>query len=74
MPIPKSATKKSPSGYRPISLLSIPSKLLEKHFHLLVNDHLAEHHPLSDSQWGFQKGKSTLTTLLSVTHDWLTHL
>ena len=23
---------------------------------------------------GFQKGKSTLTALLSVTHDWLTHL
>ena len=73
-PIPKSTTKHSPSGYRPISLLSILSKLLEKHFHLLITDHLAEHHPLSEAQWGFQKGKSTLTALLSVTHDWLTHL
>ncbi len=36
VPIPKSTAKKSPSGYRPISLVSIPGKLLEKHFHLLV--------------------------------------
>ena len=35
VPIPKSTTKHSPSGYRPISLLSILSKLLEKHFHSL---------------------------------------
>ena len=33
-----------------------------------------EHHPLSSSQWGFQKGKSTILVLLSVTHDWLTQL
>ena len=74
VPIPKSTTKHSPSGYRPISLLSILSKLLEKHFHSLITDHLNEHHPLSDAQWGFQKGKSTLTALLSATHDWLTQL
>jgi len=36
--------------------------------------HLNEHHPLSNAQWGFQKGKSTLTALLSATHDWLTQL
>ena len=36
VPIPKSTTKHSPSGYRPISLLSILSKLLEKHFHSLT--------------------------------------
>ena len=74
VPIPKSTTKHSPSGYRPISLLSILSKLLEKHFHSLITDHLNQHHPLSDAQWGFQKGKSTLTALLSATHDWLTQL
>ena len=36
--------------------------------------HLNEHHPLSNAQWGFQKGKSTLTALFSATHDWLTQL
>ncbi len=74
VPIPKSTATYSPSGYRPISLVSILSKLLEKHFHFLIIDHLAEHHPLSDAQWGFQKGKPTLTALLSATHDWLIHL
>ena len=74
VPVPKSTTKHSPSGYRPISLLSVLSKLLEKHFHSLITDHLNEHHPLSDAQWGFQKGKSTLTALLSTTHDWLMQL
>jgi len=29
------------------------------------------HHPLSNSQWGFQKRKSTTTALLSTTHQWL---
>ena len=31
-----------------------------------MTDHPTEHHPISDAQWGFQKGKSTLTA-----HDWL---
>ena len=75
VPIPKS----SPAGhalssYRPISLLSVPSKVFEKHVHFLITEHLNEFHPLSAVQWGFQKGKSTLTALLSTTHDWLTEL
>ena len=75
VPIPKSSSAKcSPSGYRPISLLSVLSKLLEKHFFSLITEHLDEHHPLSPAQWGFQKGKSTITALLSATHDWLSQL
>lgn len=38
----------------PISIPSILSKLLEKHFHSVLNDHLAEYHPLSDIQWDFR--------------------
>ena len=75
VPIPKSSSAKcSPSGYRPISLLSVLSKLLEKHFFSLITEHLDEHHPLSPAQWGFQKGKSIITALLSATHDWLSQL
>jgi len=67
--IPKSTAKISPSGYRPISLLLIPSKTpLKLILILLITDHLTEHHPISDAQWGFQKKKSTLTA-----HDWLTN-
>ena len=75
VPVPKSSSRAcNPSDYRPISLLSVLSKLLEKHFCFLIGEHLDEHHPLSSSQWEFQKGKSTILTLLSVTHDWLTQL
>ena len=55
-------------------MLSVLSKLLEKHFCFLITECLDEHHPLSSLQWGFQKGKSTTLALLSVTHDWLTQL
>ena len=70
VPIPKSSNHKEASNYRPISLLTIVSKMLERHFHRLITAHLSEHKPLSNSQWGFQAGKSTVTSLLSVTHDW----
>ena len=70
VPIPKSTNKSNPSDYRPISLLSIVSKLLEKYVYSRVWDHLIEHAPLSDYQWGFQRGKSTVSSLLCVTHEW----
>ena len=70
VPIPKSASYSEATNYRPISLLSIVSKMLERHFHQYITNHLNECHPLSNKQWGFQSGKSTITALLSVTHDW----
>ena len=38
-PIPKSCNKSDPENYRPISLLSVLSKLLEKHVRNLLFDH-----------------------------------
>ena len=70
VPVPKSNNHREASNYRPISLLPIISKLLERHYHHLITDHLKEHRPLSNKQWGFQPGKSTVTSLLSVTNEW----
>ena len=70
VPIPKSANPSEATNYRPISLLSVVSKMLERHFHQHVTKNLNEYHPLSNKQWGFQSGKSTVTVLLSVAHDW----
>ena len=64
--IPKSTAKSCSYGYKPISLLLIPSKTPWYCFNLLITDNHTEHHPISGTQWGFQKGKSTLTV-----HDWL---
>ena len=74
MPIPKTQGAKTPTEFRPISLLPIISKVLERHFHLLISEHISVHSPLSTCQFGFQSGKSAISALLSVTQDWFKHL
>ena len=69
VPIPKGGNHQSPSNYRPISILPIISKLLQKHVHNLLFQHLSNNCPLSPNQWGFTEGKSTTTALLSFTHE-----
>ena len=68
-PIPKSHNKSDPGSYHPNSLLSVLSKLLEKHMRNLLIDHFAVFHPLSQ-QWGFTHGKSTTGALLATTDNW----
>ena len=74
VPIPKPTKSADPGNYRPISLICILCKLLEKHMCNLMHDHLSNSHLLSNSQWGFRPGRSTVTALLSVTHEWLSAL
>ena len=69
VPVPKSSKHNEVANYRPISLLPVVSKLLERHIHQVITTHLNETRPLSNKQWGFQPGKSTVTALLTVTHD-----
>ena len=38
VPLPKSMDKTNPTNYRPVSLLFVLSKLLEKHVHIYLND------------------------------------
>ena len=40
VPLPEPTDKTNPTNYRPISLLSVLSKLLEKHVHIYLNDYL----------------------------------
>lgn len=50
-------------SYRPVSLLPVPSKVLER---LIVNQLLQETNPnMSENQHGFVRGKSTITALES---------
>ena len=74
VPIPKQSPANSPDKYRPVSLLSILSKILERHVYNVIADHLDESHPLSDCQWGFRAGRSTVGALLSTTSRWLSLL
>ena len=66
VPIPKSSCSKNPANYRSISILSVLSKLLEKHVHNLL---LLHFNSVSQHQWGFTAGKSTTAALLSFTHN-----
>ena len=69
--IPKGKGGNLPSNFRPISLLCILSKLLEKHIHQIILKQLDHLHPLNSHQWGFRPQRSTVCALLSVTHNWL---
>ena len=65
-PIPKSSESSNPDNYRPISLLCIVSKLLERH----VRDCLEKKAVLSPNQWGFIKGRSTTGALVELIDSW----
>ena len=62
------------SNYRPISLLSITSKILERHIHSLVLKHLNENCPISAAQYGFLKGRSTTGALVTAIDEWHNYL
>ena len=56
VPIPKlSGNADNPSNYMPLSLLSVVSKIMERHIYSIVFEHLqlADQEFLSAAQWGF---------------------
>ena len=71
IPIHKGDHETDAAKYRPISLLSIPSKILES----VVNDTLLTHvfasnDLASNSQWAFRKGFSNKLLLTQLTELW----
>jgi exonuclease III len=71
VPIFKAGDPKNCDNYRPISLLSSLSKILEKIVHIKLVNHLELNNLLYEHQYGFLRGKSTEQTLLHVT-DYIT--
>ena len=69
-PVHKKKEKTDPSNYRPISLLSVVSKLLERVVAEQLTAHLEEHHLLSPRQYGFRKGRSAQDLLLLLAKTW----
>ena len=58
-----------PVNYRPISLTSVPCKILEHILHRHIMDHYDRQRVLTDSQHGFRPKRSCETQLLVTTHD-----
>ena len=70
-PLPKSGTKTNPSNYRPISLTSVPCKVMERIIKSKMMEHLITNNLIVPQQHGFVKQKSCLTNLIE-TLDFLT--
>ena len=66
-PVPKRDSRENVSNYRPISLLSIISKVMERCIHNRVYPILSA--LINKTQHGFLKKRSCVTQLLSVLHD-----
>ena len=62
------------TGIRQRKKTAQPRGRVRNCIHFLITEHLSSCHPISESQWGFQVGKSTVSALLATTHDWLQHL
>ena len=60
IPIPKKANSKSVNDLRPISLLPLPGKMLERLIHNKITKHIETNRLLTNAQNGFRKGHSTL--------------
>ena len=71
LPIFKGGDKTDPSNYRPISVLSVISKLIEKHVTKHLFGYLNKYNLLHKSQSGFRKHHSCNTALINLLDKWL---
>ncbi|CAH1975825.1 unnamed protein product [Acanthoscelides obtectus] len=69
-PIPKKGSKTDPYNYRPIALLSVISKVMERCINRELLDYLERHSLISDRQYGFRHQRSTGDLLAYVTQLW----
>ena len=67
-PVHKTGPKTDPSNFRPIPVLPVFSKILERAVHQMVYKYLQEHRLLSSHQSGFCPLHSTSTCLTYVTN------
>ena len=70
----KSGDRTNASNYRPISILPILSKILEKAVHSQLYQYLVTNNLLTRKQFGFRKGLSTVSALTSFADEVLLNM
>ena len=70
LPLYKEDIKSYPNNYRPVSILPVVSKIIEKLIFKQLYEYLTDNNLLTVSQHGFRPMHSTLTALLEVTNNW----
>ena len=71
-PILKKGDPTKKENYRPVSCLSVASKVLEKIVNDQVSSFMETHKLLPDNQHGFRPRRSTMTALSGLQHEWTT--
>ena len=69
VPLFKGGSREDVGNYRPVSLLPLPGKLLERIVHKGITKFWEERQFLTDNQGGFRKGFSTVSTIADLTDD-----
>ena len=67
IPVHKGGSTQDMNNFRPISLLSIFDKIMEKLMHKRLYDFLENNNILFKNQFGFRKNNSTIFALLQIT-------
>ena len=69
IPLPKDGNKKDVNNLRPISLLPLPGKILEKIIQRKLSNYLEAFELLDPKQGGFRQKHSTIDTTVNFTED-----
>ena len=70
IPMYKKDDETNKYNYRPISLLSVPGKIMESTVSSFITSHIAIHNLSNPRQWVYKKGHSTGLLLVKMTEDW----
>lgn len=71
VPVHKRSSRSNPSNYRPVSLLSILSKVMEGIINRQLMTFFERNNVIPDSQYGFRSGRGTADVLTALQSEWV---